>query len=137
LADQITPAVKAVLGPDDQSLSEVVTVSLRELFAVFGGSECYARLRAAAILGREVPFVMPWGEHQVMEGVIDLIYRLGGSLWIADYKTDTVTSAQAQHRAERYWTQSDVYKTAVKRSLGIADVRFECLFLRSGTAIEL
>ena len=46
------------------------------------------RLRSATILGREVPFIMPWDDRQVMEGVIDLIYRLDGELWIADYKTD-------------------------------------------------
>jgi ATP-dependent helicase/nuclease subunit A len=137
LVDQIGPALRVVLGPEEQSLLEVAASSLRELFAVFGGSDSYARLRSADILGREVPFIMPWGEGQVMEGVIDLIYRLGGTIWIADYKTDAVTDIQAKERAEQYRTQSEVYKAAVKQGLGIGEARFHCLFLRSGTAVEL
>ena len=111
--------------------------SLRELFTTFGESDSYRRLRAADILGREVPFLMPWGDGQVMEGVIDLIYSRGDTIWIADYKTDAVTSTEAKDRAEQYRTQSEVYKSAVRRSLGIEAVRFHCLFLRSGTAVEL
>jgi ATP-dependent helicase/nuclease subunit A len=79
---------------------------------------------------------MPWGERQVMEGVIDLIYRLDGELWVLDYKTDVVSADQAAVRAEQYRTQSDVYKAAVKQSLG-DEPRFHCLFLRCGVAIEL
>jgi len=137
LADQIAPALQAVLGPGEQSLFPVVAESLRELFTTFGESDSYRRLRAADILGREVPFLMPWGDGQVMEGVIDLIYRRGDTIWIADYKTDAVTSTEAKDRAEQYRTQSEVYKSAVRRSLGIEAVRFHCLFLRSGTAVEL
>jgi ATP-dependent helicase/nuclease subunit A len=137
LLEQIDPVLQTVLGPDEQSLFPVVADSLRELFARFGESVSYQRLRSADILGREVPFLMPWGEDQVMEGVIDLIYRLGDKIWIADYKTDSVTAAQAKDRAEQYRTQSELYKTAVKRGLAIEDVRFECLFLRPGIAVEL
>jgi len=111
--------------------------SLREMWRVFGRSPLYARLRTAAIIGREVPFVMPWGEEQVMEGVIDLLYRLDGALWIADYKTDAVTDDDAPARAERYRTQADLYKTAVGRIVGKEPVRFHCLFLRCATAVEL
>jgi len=71
-----------------------------------------------------------------MEGIIDLMYRFDGELWIADYKTDSVSADQAAGRADRYRTQSEIYKVAVKQSLGIQP-RFHCLFLRCGVAIEL
>lgn len=136
LSTQVGTVLRSVLGPDEQSHAEAVEDSVNELFATFGRSQAYARLRSSQILGREVPFIIPWGERQVMEGVVDLLYRLDGELWIADYKADGVSADQAAARAERYRTQSEVYKAAVKLGLG-AEPRFHCIFLRCGVAIEL
>lgn len=135
--DHIEAAIQTSLAGNQQDLASIVTESLRELFALFGRSDVYARLRTATILGREIPFMMPWGKGQVMDGVIDVMYRLDGAIWIADYKTDAVTPEQAPAHAERYRTQGEVYKAAAKRSLGIEEVRFHCLFLRCATAVEL
>jgi ATP-dependent helicase/nuclease subunit A len=136
LLGQVVSALQATLGPDDQSHAAVVAESVNELLAAFGQSDAYARLRSSQILGREVPFIIPWGDRQVMEGVIDIIYRLDGELWVADYKTDGVSTAQAADRAKQYRVQSEVYKAAVTQSLG-AKPRFHLLFLRCGVAIEL
>lgn len=135
--DHITATVQISLTPDQRHLAPTVTESLQALFKTFGQSDAYARLRAATILGREIPFLIPWENRQMMEGVIDIIYRLDGSIWIADYKTDAVTADQAPAHAERYRTQSEVYKTAARLGLGIEQVRFHCLFLRCATAVEL
>jgi ATP-dependent helicase/nuclease subunit A len=136
-ADHIEAAVQTSLAENQHNLASTVTDSLRAVFALFGRSDIYTRLRAATILGREVPFAMPWGENQVMDGVIDVMYRLDETIWIADYKTDAVTTEQATTHAERYRTQSEVYKAAVKRSLGIEEVRFQCVFLRCAMVVEL
>jgi ATP-dependent helicase/nuclease subunit A len=136
-ADHIEAAVRTTFADSQEESASTVTESLRELFALFGRSVVYGRLREATILGRELPFVMPWGKNQVMDGVIDVMYRLDETIWIADYKTDAVTAEQAAARAERYRTQSEIYKAAAQRSLGIEEVRFHCLFLRCATAIEL
>lgn len=133
---QVVLAVQATLGPDDQSRAGAVVESVHDLLATFSRSEAYARLRSSKILGREVPFIMPWEDRQVMEGVIDLIYRLNGELWIADYKTDAISADEAVLRAERYRMQSHVYKAAVKQSLRI-EPRFHCLFLRCAMTVEL
>ena len=137
LLDHIGAMVQTALAGELQDLASPVTASLRELFTLFAPSAAYARLRAATILGRELPFVMPWGKGQVMDGVIDVMYRLDGTIWIADYKTDVVTSEQAPAQAERYRTQSEIYKKVAKQSLGIEEIRFHCLFLRCATAVEL
>ena len=136
LSVQVAAAIQLTLEPDDRPHAEAVSESVNDLLTTFGQSQVYARLRSSKILGREVPFIMPWGDRQVMEGVIDLIYRLDGELWVADYKTDVVSADQAAARAEHYRTQSDVYKAAVKQGLG-AEPRFHCLFLRCATAVEL
>ena len=136
LSPQVGTVLRSVLGPDEQTYAGAVEDSVHELLATFSRSEAYARLRSSQILGREVPFIIPWGDRQVMEGVVDLLYRLDGDLWIADYKTDGVSADQAAVRAERYRPQGEVYKAAVKQVLGTAP-RFHCLFLRCGVAIEL
>ncbi len=55
-----------------------------------------------------------------MEGVIDLIYRFDDRIWIADYKTDMVTAAEVQARADHYRSQADIYSRAVTSSLGLS-----------------
>lgn len=136
LPDQISPVLQVVLQSEEQSLLPAISSSLCELFTTFGESILYDRLRSSHILGREVPFFMPWGEGQVMEGVMDLLYRFDGELWIADYKTDVVSSDQAAVRAEQYRTQGEVYKAAIQQRLK-QEPRFHCLFLRCATAVEL
>ena len=135
--DRIEAAVQIAVAGNQQNLASAVTESLRESLILFGQSDIYGRLRTATILGREIPFMMPWGKMQVMEGVIDIIYRLDETIWIADYKTDAVRPEQAPAHAERYRAQGEVYKAVAKRSLGIEQVRFHCLFLRCATAVEL
>jgi ATP-dependent helicase/nuclease subunit A len=136
LPGQAAAVLQAVLVPGDQSHAAAVAESVNELLAAFGQSDTYSRLQSSKILGREVPFIMPWGDRQVMEGVIDVIYRLDGEVWIADYKTDAVSTTQAATRAEQYRLQGQVYKAAVKQSLSV-EPRLHLLFLRCGAAIEL
>lgn len=136
LSDPVGAVLRSVLGQAEQAHAEIVEDEVKTLLTVFGRSEAYVRLQSSHILGREVPFSMPWGERQVMEGVMDLLYRVEGELWIADYKTDGVPADQAAARAERYRTQGEVYKAAAKQVLGV-EPRFHYLFLRCGVAIEL
>ncbi|HEY7532422.1 MAG TPA: PD-(D/E)XK nuclease family protein, partial [Nitrospiraceae bacterium] len=109
---------------------------LHAMFSSFLVSKPYARLQRATMLGREVPFVIPWDGQYVMEGIIDVIYRLDGRLWIADYKTDIVTAGEASTRAETYRRQADIYRAAVKQSLGM-DASFQFVFLRPAVTIDM
>jgi ATP-dependent helicase/nuclease subunit A len=111
---------------------------LMSLFTRFVSLPLYQDLQRATILGREVPILMPWNDRQeVMSGTIDLLYRLDGKVWIADYKTDAVEASDAASRAEEYRIQADIYKSAVVRSMGIESVSFQCIFLRPGLAVTL
>ena len=136
LLGQADAVLQAALEPGNQSHAAAVAESVKDLLAAFGQSDVYARLQSSEILGREVPFIMPWGDRQVMEGVIDVVYRFDGALWVADYKTDAVSTDQAAGRAEQYRVQSEVYKAAVKQGLG-TEPRFHFFFLRCGAAIEV
>ena len=114
-----------------------VAGDLAVLFGNFLSSEPYERLQRATLLGREVPFVMPLGEGQTMEGVIDLIYRLDDRIWIADYKTDDVAAEDTRARADRYRPQAEMYSRAVASALGMGTPSFQFIFLRPGVAVDV
>ncbi|HYM87588.1 MAG TPA: UvrD-helicase domain-containing protein [Nitrospiraceae bacterium] len=114
-----------------------VAEDLTMLFEHFLSSDTYKRLRRATVLGREVPFVMPLGEGQMMEGVIDLIYRLDDRIWIADYKTDDVAAEDLQAIADCYRPQADHYSRAVASALGLPSLSFQFVFLRPGIAVDV
>ncbi|MBM4124702.1 MAG: hypothetical protein FJ246_07090 [Nitrospira sp.] len=141
-----------------------VEAELCDIFKAFAASPSYAELRRATILGREVPFAIRWsGEGRgargegleqasgeasplrltsgcadacVMEGVIDLVYRLDGRIWIADYKTDRVAEEDVEARAAGYRVQAQVYREAVARSLKVESVGVQFVFLRNGRTVQ-
>ncbi|HEU4684060.1 MAG TPA: UvrD-helicase domain-containing protein [Nitrospira sp.] len=137
LLEQIPAAVKAAVPPERPDVGPVLIDSLRDLLTSFARSEAYRQLRSATILGREVPFLMPWQEGQVMEGVIDVIYRLDGRIWIADYKTDRIAADEAPARARTYEQQAHVYRAAAERALGQPIAGFQFLFLHPAVTVEM
>ena len=133
----IEQTCRRYVAQDHPKLMDDVTEDLTVLFKNFLSSKPYKRLQRATVLGREVPFVKPLGEGQMMEGVIDLIYRLEDRIWIADYKTDEVVAEDAQIRADRYRPQTEMYVRAVERALGLSSLSFQLIFLRPGVAIDV
>jgi ATP-dependent helicase/nuclease subunit A len=142
-----------------------IEADLHALLASFAQSEAYRMFRRAEILGREVPFVISWegdrpwaigngsGKIQadsspspiahrplsascVMEGVIDVIYRLDGQIHLADYKTDRVQDSELSGRAVAYEGQARIYRAAVSRCLGLDQVGVQLVFLRNGKSVS-
>jgi ATP-dependent helicase/nuclease subunit A len=113
-----------------------IETELEDIFHAFFRSKAYAELTDSRIVGREVPLLMPWN-GQIMEGVIDLIYKKNGLLYLADYKTDRITKDQLAEGAARYNRQAEIYSRAVKQSLGRELAAFKIIFLRLGEAVEL
>ncbi|HEY7129444.1 MAG TPA: PD-(D/E)XK nuclease family protein, partial [Nitrospira sp.] len=134
---RIPPALDRSCEPEHKELRIKITDALTDIFTTFGSSESYARLASAEILGREVPFLIPWGERQVMEGVIDVIYRLDDKIWIADYKTERTSISEAPAKADLYAHQAEIYCEAVSRCLGLSQTYFQILFLRAGVGVDL
>jgi ATP-dependent helicase/nuclease subunit A len=137
LLNRIRPSVSTWLCAEGDQVRSQAAETLTEIFTAFTASEPYARLRSASILGREVPFLMPWGNGQVMEGIIDVIYRLDGEIWIADYKTDRVSPSELPARAEQYASQAAIYRQAAIGCLGLPHVFSQLVFLRVGVSVNL
>ena len=132
----IKQACRRSVAQEHPQLMGDVMEDLTVLFDSFLSSEPYKRLQRTTVLGREVPFVMPLGENQMIEGVIDLIYRLDDRIWVADYKTDDVAAEDVQARADRYRPQAESYSRAVVSALGLSSLSFQLIFLRSGVAVN-
>lgn len=111
----------------------------RDVLKVFARSGAYAELRDATILGREVPFMMPWAgpPPTIMEGRIDLLYEKDGGLWVADYKTDRVAEADIPDRMELYRPQAEAYTKAVRQAFGRPPAGFKLIFLRLGKSVQV
>jgi ATP-dependent helicase/nuclease subunit A len=133
----IMQTIRHSVAQDHPELIHEITENLTSLFERFLSSEPYKILQRATVLGREVPCVMSCGENQLMEGAIDLIYRLDGRIWIADYKTDEVAAEDVQARVDRYRPQAEMYMRAVERALGLSSLSFQFIFLRPGVAVDV
>jgi ATP-dependent helicase/nuclease subunit A len=145
---RIASVCRTDVPPEMEEDRAAIETDLRALFETFAGSEPYRMLRRVEILGREVPFTMSWPvstpphaspltPHCLMEGVIDVIYRLDGHIHLADYKTDRVQDSELAARAAAYAPQARVYREAVTKCLGLADAGVDIIFVRNGTAVSL
>ena len=122
------------LPPEQQT---AVVDELKAMWAVLIGSPLYEELRTARILGREIPFVLPWEGETIMEGVIDVVYERGGRLYVADYKTDRVDDGDTARVMEEYGQQARIYTEAVRRSLDRDVAAFRLLLLRLGRGVTV
>jgi ATP-dependent helicase/nuclease subunit A len=143
----IATLCRSQLPPDCEPDRVRIQADLEKLFDAFGRSEPYRLLQRAELLGREVPFSIPWEQGQdqdrvrdlpsgqVMTGTVDVVYRLDGQVWVGDYKTDDMGRDELQELVHRYAWQAQVYRTAVRQALAIDSVGFQFIVLRQGLMI--
>ena len=148
MLEQLNRHVDRWLPGEFQGKRDEILGEARDVLQAFARSDAYAELREAKILGREVPFLMPWcfegkkvgaggGGEGLMEGRIDLLYKRDEKVWLADYKTDHITEADAMKRAEAYREQARIYTEAVHHALGHRPAGFKIIFLRLGKAVPV
>jgi ATP-dependent exoDNAse (exonuclease V) beta subunit len=113
--------------PDEEAL---------RLAGVFRQGPLGRRLAQASRVEREFDFLMAV-EDLVIRGQVDLWFEEGGELVIVDYKTDSVTAAEAHRRARDHALQLRLYALAVERFAGRAPDRAWLHFLRPNTVVEV
>jgi ATP-dependent exoDNAse (exonuclease V) beta subunit len=103
------------------------------ILAAFARSPLADRLQAVEVLGREVPLLFQDGPF-AWRGTLDLLYREGDEVVVADYKTDKEED-EAVLRT-RYAGQLDVYARAVAEALRLPHLpRRELWLLRAGRVV--
>jgi ATP-dependent helicase/nuclease subunit A len=100
----------------------------REILEGFFRSDAFRELAESEILARELPFVIR-RDGRLVQGAIDVVYRRGGKVYVADYKTDRM------ERPEEYAVTREIYFEAVRVALGV-EPRFKLIFLRTGRGVE-
>ena len=78
------------------------------------------------------------GDEVLLQGVVDCWFtEADGSVTVVDFKTDRVTEANLERRAENYRPQLDAYTRALSQAAGVT-VKRRCLwFFSVGRAVEL
>jgi ATP-dependent helicase/nuclease subunit A len=142
LAAEFGSAVHALLERIDLARPNDAAAMSRTIAAEFGviGQEAeIVRVARAALasnimreaLGpgagrrlREAAFTVALPERDgvpvgIAEGRIDLLFEAGGEVVVVDFKTDAVSGAAIDERAEFYRTQALVYAWAAQRATGL------------------
>ena len=137
-AEDLEEAIARHASGLPQQQQTAVVEELKAMWAALIDSPLYEELRTARILGREIPFVLPWEGGRIMEGVIDVVYERGDRLYVADYKTDRVVDdADTRRVMEEYGQQARIYTEAVRRSLDREVAGFRLLLLRLGRGVTV
>ena len=128
---QLSRSVAAQEALDAEALQQEVLALLRH----FHETEPGERLRAARIVGREVPLIHRGEDDELWSGTIDLLYELDGTLVVADYKTDAEPDVELLR--DRYGRQLKVYAEAVRAARGLERrPRTELWLIRHGKILE-
>jgi CRISPR/Cas system-associated exonuclease Cas4 (RecB family) len=120
-------AGKTVVEPDPEAA---------RLAGVFRESALGRRAARATRIETEVDFLVSV-EDLVVRGQVDLWFEEGGELVVVDYKTNSVTAAEAPQAARQYALQLRLYAMAVERIVGRAPDRAYVHFLRPDKAVEV
>lgn len=99
--------------PVDATGAPTELESLLALVEAVRGSELWERAAASRERHGEIPFVVnrgvPDGPPELIEGVIDLVFKDGDRWVVADYKTDSGDDPDFGDRVGQYRAQVDLY----------------------------
>ena len=97
-------------------------------------SDLPERFRKIKIIGREVPVMAPETDGKLLQGSIDLLYRDGKEVVVADFKSDRETKGLA----EKYQAQLGAYARSVQAALQLkTPPRTEIWALRTGEILPV
>lgn len=110
--------------PVDATGAPTELQTLLALVDAVRGSAVWHRAMESAERYTEVPFAVNLAEEEggrdVLEGVIDLVFRENGHWVVADYKTDSGEDPEFEERVGRYRAQVDLYAECWERVTGEA-----------------
>ena len=114
-----------------------------EQIAAFFHSPIAQRLMNAEDIRREVPFTYARadedGDHQIVQGIVDCLFKENGEWVLLDYKTDRIQGMGNVHSVmkERYSVQLSVYQEAVEAILRIPITQRVLYLFSSNEEVEV
>jgi ATP-dependent helicase/nuclease subunit A len=76
-------------------------------------------------------------EKIIIQGIIDMVVKTPDGIVIIDFKTDHISSAGVQQRAERYLPQLKWYCEAAGNILGVEVIGGYLYFLSAAEAVKV
>ena len=134
----ITELIRRELITDEEA-REVDAAAIARFF----GTPIYERIRKSHDVRRELPFTYGLdagdGDRQILQGIIDCLFREKDGWVLLDYKTDRTgmfrsEAALESAMAERYGVQLSLYARAIGDILDI-DIKEKLLYLFDGERV--
>ena len=110
-------------------------------------SDLAARIRKSKQVEREYRFSLLWpvrdfssldaDDSVLLQGVVDCFFEEDGELVVVDFKTDHVSCAQLDERAEYYRPQLEAYSMALTRVMGKKVKEKVLYFFSAGEEVRL
>jgi ATP-dependent helicase/nuclease subunit A len=132
--DQIA-GIASALAPRFGLAHDVVEEAVADVRRTLA-SPLLERARRAGATFRELKVWFPEGE-QLIEGVIDLVFEDDGGLVLVDYKTHSLSEAEALAHAERHKTQLQLYGRGLAQASGMRVKERLVLFTANGRAVPV
>ncbi|SIT69000.1 helicase-exonuclease AddAB subunit AddA [Edaphobacillus lindanitolerans] len=136
---------KLITGLADREI--ITPAEAREVdassIARFFASPLYGRIRKSDDVRREVPFTYGYdageGDRQIIQGIVDCLFREGDGWVLLDYKTDRTRmfgseEALAAEMENRYAVQLSLYARALRDILNI-EIKEKLLYLFDGERV--
>lgn len=124
--------------PIDATGAPTELPALLALVDAVRASAVWRRAMASEERHAEVPFAVNLGaedgEADVLEGVIDLVFRENGRWVVADFKTDSGADPEFEERVGRYRAQVELYAECWERLTGEAVGERVLVFTAQGRA---
>jgi len=108
--------------PVDEEGAPTDLQTLLDLIAAVRGSAVWGRAMASGERHNEIPFALSRKREgvcpEVVEGVIDLVFKEANHWVVADYKTDRGDDPEYGERVRRYRKQVELYADCWERLTG-------------------
>jgi ATP-dependent exoDNAse (exonuclease V) beta subunit len=118
---------------------EVFAQQLNEAQAIidsFTQSALFKKLRDMRLMAAEMPFTFKDADGRIISGVMDAVFQTcGGTLFIADYKSDNIPVGQAARRGTDYARQLGFYKTALQAMFKYAKIEAAVIYMRAAEQV--
>ena len=72
-----------------------------------------------------------------MSGIADMVFEEKGTLVVADFKTDRITSNDTKNQAQRYESQGMAYAEGIEAASGLEVREVIFAFLRTGDEVAI
>lgn len=111
-----------------------------EILTNFTSSKSYELIASSHIMARELPFDYVYrknGDTFVMRGIIDLLTKNDGKLYVMDYKSEFILPGEEVLCSQKFTHQCEIYRKFISKSFPNLPIYSKVIFLVTGKSVEV